>query len=182
LAFCRPLPGRLGRTFHYDGISPVIPHAIKVTGENNMKFPLVGRGDVNPLKKVRYATSHAAAAADTVSMVYPHPLLACLLTTNTPQDPFGAGMRISTHYAYLGGRLCATIAIPNPTSGTIFGMYLIDIHPKGELAPCLHSYSSNGFVFLSAAVAVVGQNSSRRRINAPAGPQASAAALSVPGE
>lgn len=41
-------------------------------------------------------------------------------------------MRISTHYAYLGGRLCATIRIPNPTSGTIFGMYLIDIHPKGK--------------------------------------------------
>lgn len=63
-------------------------------------------------------------------------LLACLLI-NTPQDPFGAGMRISTHYAYLGGRLCATISIPNPTSGTIFGMYLIDIHPKGEAVPCL---------------------------------------------
>jgi hypothetical protein len=41
-------------------------------------------------------------------------------------------MRISTHYAYLGGRLCATIALPNPTSGTIFAMYLIDIHPKGK--------------------------------------------------
>lgn len=63
-------------------------------------------------------------------------MLACLLT-NTPQDPFGAGMRISTHYAYLGGRLCATISIPNPTSGTIFAMYLIDIHPKGETVPCL---------------------------------------------
>jgi hypothetical protein len=35
----------------YDGISPFIPHAIKVTG-NNMKFPLVGRGSENPLKKV----------------------------------------------------------------------------------------------------------------------------------
>jgi hypothetical protein len=81
----------------YDGISPFIPNAIKVNG-NNMKFPLVGRGDENPLKK----------------------------------DPFGAGMRISTHYAYLGGRLCATIALPNPTSGTIFAMYLIDIHPKGS--------------------------------------------------
>lgn len=50
------------------------------------------------------------------------------------QDPFGAGMRISTQYAYLGGRLCATITIPNPTSGTIFAMYLIDIHPKGKHA------------------------------------------------
>lgn len=49
------------------------------------------------------------------------------------QDPFGAGMRISTRYAYRGGRLCATISIPNPASGTIFGMYLIDIHPKGGL-------------------------------------------------
>lgn len=36
----------------YDGISPFIPNAIKVNG-NNMKFPLVGRGDENPLKKVR---------------------------------------------------------------------------------------------------------------------------------
>jgi hypothetical protein len=35
----------------YDGISPFIPNAIKVNG-NNMKFPLVGRGDENPLKKV----------------------------------------------------------------------------------------------------------------------------------
>jgi hypothetical protein len=48
------------------------------------------------------------------------------------QDPFGAGMRITTPYAYFGGRLCATISIPTPTSGTIFGMYLIDYHPKGE--------------------------------------------------
>jgi hypothetical protein len=48
------------------------------------------------------------------------------------QDPFGAGMRISTRYAYLGGKVCAWLTIPEPTSGTIFGMYLIDIHPKGE--------------------------------------------------
>lgn len=47
------------------------------------------------------------------------------------QDPFGAGMRVSTKYAYRGGKLCATIALPNPASGTIFGMYLIDVHPKG---------------------------------------------------
>jgi hypothetical protein len=35
----------------YDGISPFISNAIRVNG-NNMKFPLVGRGDENPLKKV----------------------------------------------------------------------------------------------------------------------------------
>jgi hypothetical protein len=40
-------------------------------------------------------------------------------------DPFGAGMRISTRYAYRGGKLCATVAIPKPTSGTIFAMYLV---------------------------------------------------------
>ncbi|KAF8066204.1 ycf42 [Scenedesmus sp. PABB004] len=47
-------------------------------------------------------------------------------------DPFGAGMRVSTRYAYLGGKVCAWLRIPEPTSGTIFGMYLIDIHPKGS--------------------------------------------------
>lgn len=47
-------------------------------------------------------------------------------------DPFGAGMRISTRYAYLGGKVCTWLQIPNPTSGTIFGLYLIDIHPKGS--------------------------------------------------
>ncbi|WIA13910.1 hypothetical protein OEZ85_002481 [Tetradesmus obliquus] len=47
-------------------------------------------------------------------------------------DPFGAGMRISTRYAYLGGKVCAWLTIPEPTSGTIFGMYLIDVHPKGS--------------------------------------------------
>jgi hypothetical protein len=51
-ALGRPLPAPLGRQWVYDGISPFIPHAIKVTG-NNMKFPLVGRGAENPLKKVR---------------------------------------------------------------------------------------------------------------------------------
>lgn len=48
------------------------------------------------------------------------------------QDPFGAGLRISTANAWLAGRLSATIRIPNPTSGTIFAMYLIDVHPKGS--------------------------------------------------
>eukprot|EP00775_Hariotina_reticulata_P006081 gene6081-6321_t len=48
------------------------------------------------------------------------------------QDPFGAGMRVSSRYAYLGGTLCAWVSLPEPTSGTIFGMYLIDRHPKGS--------------------------------------------------
>lgn len=48
----RPLPGVLGKHWVYDGISPFITQAIRVTG-TNMKFPLVGRGDENPLKKVR---------------------------------------------------------------------------------------------------------------------------------
>lgn len=48
----RPLPGQLGRTWVYDGISPFIPQAIKVQG-NNMRFPLVGRGGENPLKQVQ---------------------------------------------------------------------------------------------------------------------------------
>lgn len=59
-------------------------------------------------------------------------LLPSSLCVPSAQDPFGAGMRISTHYAYLGGRLCATISLPNPTSGTIIAMYLIDSHPKGK--------------------------------------------------
>lgn len=51
---------------------------------------------------------------------------------NRLQDPFGAGMRISTRYAYLGGKVCTWLQIPEPASGTIFGLYLIDSHPKGE--------------------------------------------------
>jgi hypothetical protein len=41
----------MGKRWVYDGISPFIPKAVKVTG-NNMQFPLIGRGDVNPLKQV----------------------------------------------------------------------------------------------------------------------------------
>lgn len=54
--------------------------------------------------------------------------------SNNPllKDPFGAGMRISSRYAYLGGKLCAWVVLPEPASGTIFGMYLIDTHPKGD--------------------------------------------------
>jgi hypothetical protein len=50
----------------------------------------------------------------------------------TPQDPFGAGMRVSTRYAYKAGKVCAWMRNPDPRSGTIIGMYLIDVHPKGE--------------------------------------------------
>jgi hypothetical protein len=41
-------------------------------------------------------------------------------------------MRISTRYAYLGGKVCAWLRVPEPQSGTIAGMYLIDSHPKGS--------------------------------------------------
>lgn len=42
-------------------------------------------------------------------------------------------MRLSTRFAYLGGKVCARLQIPKPTSGTIFGLYLIDVHPRGML-------------------------------------------------
>jgi hypothetical protein len=74
------------------------------------------------------AAAAAAMAARQVACTHCSYCFHCIIL----QDPFGAGMRISTRYAYLGGKVCAWLQIPEPTSGTIFGMYLIDIHPKGE--------------------------------------------------
>jgi hypothetical protein len=48
------------------------------------------------------------------------------------QDAFGAGMRLTTKYAYKAGSVCAWMRYPDPRSGTIVGLYLIDVHPKGE--------------------------------------------------
>ena len=56
------------------------------------------------------------------------------------KDAFGAGGRVGTAYAYLGGKICAWMQNPNPQSGTIVGMYLIDIHPKGKQQLALSTY------------------------------------------
>jgi hypothetical protein len=56
-------------------------------------------------------------------------MLCCMLLL---QDAFGAGMRLTTKYAYKAGSVCAWMRYPDPRSGTIVGMYLIDVHPKGE--------------------------------------------------
>jgi hypothetical protein len=80
---------------------------------------------------------HLPAKGGSMAAAYmhqlPHKIILSAFMALPAQDPFGAGMRISTRYAYLGGKVCAWLQIPEPTSGTIFGMYLIDIHPKGEL-------------------------------------------------
>jgi len=48
-------------------------------------------------------------------------------------DPFGAGARVSSKYAYKSAKVCSTMRYPHPTSGTIVGFYLMDFHPTGSL-------------------------------------------------